>query len=199
MSTNSDSVQLDLPTVDWDNLDSAAVGGGSFPPPPQATDAEGKAIVYFGQVESDFPEDAFGQSQAGALKAKIDTITLVNNGPGIDGQKLRFTSISSKLYQDRKTGEPRNSSQMIRYFQSAGVTYLKPQTEAEYKAAVRATKGKLVAFTVDWECYDKQTKTSVVKGYDSFAGPAGAKDPVVQLPDGRKLIARAQVRNFVTP
>jgi hypothetical protein len=196
----SDAVQLDLDAqfgIDWDHYDT----GSKLTPPPQATDGAGAPITYFGQVAPEVAslpdEQLFSKTLEGNLKVTIPSITLINNGNGVDGITLKFVRMSGKRYTNKKTGLPTNASQLGNYIRSAQLASLKPNSEETFKAAVRASAGRMVAFQLDWSVYDKQAKKEVLKGYGNFAGPMGQKDPFVVTPDNRKLIARAEVARFI--
>lgn len=190
----SDSTQTDLqvPSIDWANYDT----GNKVSAPPQAKDAKGQYIVYYAQLPTEFPEDAFGQTQQGFLKVKIDPLTLVNNGQGIDGHKLRFQSLSAKQYTTRD-GKTLNASQLGNFLMAAK-TGAQPSDVDGYKAAVRQTAGATIPITLEWELYDKQAGAQVKDRYDDFEGPTGSKSPVFTTPDGRTLVARAKVKNYIT-
>lgn len=191
----SDPVQTDLavPDIDWNNYSS----GGTFKVPPQAKDASGNVIQYFVQAPPSFKEEDFGRTQAGFLKVKLDPLTFVNNGDGVDGYQIRFQTISAKQYSNRD-GKAINASQLGNYLMAAQ-TGLQPKTVDEYKSAINATAAKLLPVTIEWEVYDKTTQQTVRSKYDDFDGLPGSKSPVIKTDDGRTLVARAKVKNFVVP
>ncbi len=142
--------------VDWDALAS----GSSYVAPPPALDANGNPIVYFGVTE---PKET--DPDEGYLNYLFDPIKLTRSG-GYDGYTLRFTRASTRPFQ--KNGEPikGNPNKLANFLRATGLA-VKPQTNADYRAAVQATKGRPFPFTVDWEAYNKDTGEKI-KGYLSF-------------------------------
>lgn len=190
----ADPTQLNLGTsdfLDWDNYDS----GSAATKLPQAKDETGSSIVYYAQLPTEEGME-FGYTQNGDQKVTLDPVTIT--APIATGFQLRFQQASQKRFTDRKTGKTLNASQVGNLLRAAGVaSVFKPQTDGEYQQALKAAAGKIVPVVIDWECYDKTTKQTVVAGYDNFEGPSGGKNPVVTTQDGRKLVARARIKAFV--
>lgn len=196
----SDATQTNLstPEIDWDNYDT----GGKMQAPPQAKDQSGKYITYFAKLPDTIPEEAFGNTQQGYLKVNLPPLFLVNSGPGVDGYEIRYQSLSAKKYTvtDRSTGAEKtlNASQLGNFLIAAETASMRPTDVDGYKAAVKAAGGHTVPVTLEWECYDKQTKSQVRNKYDEFEGAVGSKAPVITTADGRTLVARAKIKNFLT-
>ena len=154
--------QMNLKEPDQLNWDGYASGSQWVAPPP-ALGPDGKPIVYFGQVPP-LGEKAFGVTDEGYRQYDIDPITLVRAGEGVNGYKIRFTRVTTKKFQ--KNGTPIDASSVGNYLRACGITN-KPQKNAEYDAAVKATQGKTPGFTVDWEARSKDTGEKI-KGYVNF-------------------------------
>lgn len=190
--------------IDWDNYNPGSV----FTVPPPALDPEGKAIIYTGQLPSVIGTE---QDNDGYRRYLLDPIKLVKNGNGVDGATIRFARASVKPYE--KNGKTQNASAVGNLLRSAGVT-AKPQTTAEYDAAVTASRGRIVSFTLDWEARDKNTGEQV-RGYANFPNDPerpGQKKAILHAgdeytaADGTKqtvkadvLFANARVRSFIAP
>jgi hypothetical protein len=181
----SDIAQVNLKEpaqVDWDSL-----GGSKWAPPPPAVGLDGKALVYYGvttPVEDKPDEDN--------LNFLLDPIKIVKSGSA-DGYQIRFVRASTKVLTDFKTKEPKkgNPNKLAQYLRAAGIQQ-KPQTNADYRACVKATTNKPFAFTIDWEAYNKDTQESV-KGYLNFP-----LDP--ERPGQRKAILKAgDIINLTDP
>lgn len=162
--------------VNWD-----IIGGSSYTPPPPAFGPDGKPITYYGVVESateDKPDE-------GNLNFLLDPVKLVKSG-SYDGYNLRFLRASTRVFTDPKTNEPKkgNPNKLAQVIRSSNIG-IKPNTNADYRAAVKAIVQKKLplAFTIDWEAYNKDNQESV-KGYYNF--PA---DP--ERPGQRKTILHA--------
>lgn len=143
--------------VDWD-----ALSGSKWQAPPPAFGPDGKAIVYYGTtvpVEDKPDEDN--------LNFLLDPIKLVKAG-AYDGYQIRFVRASTKVITDFNTKLPKkgNPNKLAQYLRAAGVQ-VKPQTNADYRAAVKTTANKPFAFTIDWEAYNKDNQESV-KGFFNF-------------------------------
>jgi len=141
--------------VDWDNY------GKTYQAPPPALGVDGNPIVYYGVVESPTTTDA----DEGYLNVLLDPIKLTRAG-SYDGYTIRFTRASVKPFQ--KNGEPikGNPNKLANFLRACGLQ-VKPQTNADYTAAVNAAKGKAFGFTIDWEAYNKDTGERV-KGFTNF-------------------------------
>lgn len=188
--------------IDWDNYNP----GGKYQAPPPAVGADGKNIVYTGQLPTTITQE---QDRDGYRQYVLDPIKLVKNGNGADGVTIRFTRASVKPFE--KDGKVQNASPAGNVLRSAGVA-AKPQKTAEYDAAMNAAKGRVVQFTIDWEARDKDTGETV-RGYMNFPedpdrpGQRKAilhagdeykdKEGVTQTVKAEVLFANARVRYFV--
>lgn len=189
---------LQEPTqVDWDKL-----GASKFTPPPPAKDANGKYITYFGQLPSDIKEEVMETDDGSFRQYLLDPIKVVKSGSA-DGLELRFTRVSLKPF---KNGN--NAAALL--LKAAGVAG-KPQKTSEYDSAVKAVRGKVVPFTLDWRAYNKDTGEQI-RGYDNFPNDdtrPGQKKVVLKEGDtytdedgntqtvkSEVLFANAQVRFF---
>lgn len=143
--------------LDWDSL----AKGSSYTPPPPALDASGKPIVYYGMTE--VGESA--PTKDGFLQVLLDPIKIVKSGPA-DGYTIRFTRVSTQPFQ--KNGQPMkgNPNSFANFLRACQVA-AKPQTNSDYLAAAKVTKGKTFPFTINWEAYNKETGESI-KGYQNF-------------------------------
>lgn len=178
----SDTAQMNLrepEQVDWDNYNS----GSKFAPPPPALDANGKPIVYYGVV-GEAKED---EPDRGFLSFLLDPIKIVRSGNGADGYSIRFTRASVRPFTKKDaSGEEvpvkGNPNKLANFLRAVGLQ-VKPQTNSDYRAAVKAASGRTFPFTIDWEAYNKDTGERV-KGYLSFP-----EDP--ERPGQRKAILKA--------
>ena len=164
----TDTAQLNLTEparTDWDNYNS----GSKYQAPPQAVGPDGQPIIYTGVIESIKEETTYpAKDEAGNLylTMNIETIRLTAPGQPYDGYLVRFTNASVKPFM--KGGEPMkgNPSKLGNALRSAGLK-LKPQTNAEWRAASQQLKGKRVSFSIDWRAKDK-TSGETVQGFLCF-------------------------------
>lgn len=152
--------------VDWDK-----VGGSSYTPPPPAQDQAGNNIVYFGQLPTTIVEETDDDNYR---TYQLDPIKLVKNGPGVDGYTIRFARVGLKPWKNGNNGT-------AILLKGAGVN-AKPQSTAEYDQAMKAVRGKVVPFTIDWEARNKETGETI-RGFNSFP-----EDPL--RPGQRKTILK---------
>jgi hypothetical protein len=157
--------------TDWVNYNS---GGSSYAPPPPALDQNGKAITYFGTAEA-----TETQPDQGYLNFLLDPVT-INRGE-YTGTTLRFTRASVKPFQKNGENIKGNPNKLANFLRATGLA-VKPQTNEDYRAAVKATKNRPFGFTIDWSGYNKDTGEKI-QGYLSFP-----EDP--QRPGTRKSILR---------
>lgn len=158
MSTDIAQTGLREPLqTDWENLGKSS----AYTPPPPASDASGKPIVYYGTAVITQAEP----TRDGYLQFLLDPIKLTRSGAA-DGYQIRFTRVSTAPFL--KGGEPMkgNPNKLAQFIKACGVT-AKPQSNAEYAAAVKAVAGKVFPFTISWEAYNKETGESI-KGYENF-------------------------------
>ncbi len=147
--------------VDWDSL-----GSSGYQAPPPAYDAAGQPIIYQGVV-ADFNE---GNPDDGYLNVVLDPIKLVRAGVH-EGKEVRFTYASARPFTKLGADGQRvpvkgNPNKLANYLRATGLS-ARPQTNAEYRAALKAAKGKAFQFVGDWEAYNKDTGERV-KGYMNF-------------------------------
>lgn len=143
--------------VDWDSLGK----GSTYTPPPPALDANGKAIVYYGIAEVQDSEP----TKDGYLQVLLDPIKITRSGAA-DGYQIRFTRVSTQPFTKNglpMKGNPNSFANFLRACQVAA----KPQTNSDYLAAAKVTKGKVFPFTIKWEAYNKETGETV-RGYENF-------------------------------
>lgn len=194
--------------IDWNNYPS----GSAYQAPPIPLGPDGKPIKYFGMVPQ-LNEAAFEADKEGNRQWVIDPLTITNSGQSVDGYKIRFTRINTRQFVSRKTGKSTGTSSVGNYLRSAGIT-AKPQKNNEYDAAVRATQGKKVTFTLDWEARNKDTGEQV-KGYENFPldpDRPGQRKAILKAGDTYKdasgaeqvvksevLFANARLKYFVDP
>ncbi len=158
--------------TDWDLLAS----GSSYVAPPPPLDANGAPIIYYGVTEASETDP-----DAGYLNFLLDPIKLVRAG-SYDGYILRFTRASTKPFMKNDQPIKGNPNKLANFLRATGLQ-ARPQTNADYRAAVAATKGRPFPFVGDWEAYNKDTRESI-KGYLSFP-----LDP--ERPGQRKTILKA--------
>lgn len=159
--------------TDWDN----AFKGSSYTPPPPAFNADGTRKVYYGVVKGatkQAPDEGF-------LNYLLDPIVVTKSG-SYDGYELRFTRASVRPFERNGVVMKGNPNKLGSYLRAAGLS-AKPQTNADYEAAVKAAVGRPFAFVGDWEAYNKDTGESI-KGYLNFP-----EDP--ERPGQRKSILKA--------
>ena len=194
MSDMSGTKLVEPNQVDWDK-----VGGSNYTPPPPAQDPTGKNIVYFGQLPTTITEET---DDDGYRQYGLDPIKLVKNGNGVDGYIIRFARVGLKPWKNGNNG----TAILIK---GAGVN-ARPQTTAEYDSAMKAVRGKVVPFTIDWEARNKETGETI-RGFENFpldpARPGQRKtilklgdtytlDGVEQTVKSEVLFANARVRFF---
>lgn len=163
--------------INWDDYHT----GSKYQPPPPALGPDGKPIQYFAQVKTKFEESKdFGVTDNGDRSYNLGPLTMVKNGGSVDGYQIKFAYVSTKQFE--KNGQPINANSVGNFLRSAGIQS-KPQSNAEYDQAVRATAGRVVPITLDWEARNKDTGEEV-KGFLAFP-----MDP--DRPGQRKTILKA--------
>ena len=201
-----ETAQMDLKDPqpsDWDQFHKESKGSKYQVPPPATKD--GREVVYYGQLPTQFPDEFLGdynEYRKYTLCSREAPIKLVRNGNGADGYLItRPPFVSLSPWKNGYNGA-------MGLLKSAG-SAAKPQTTAQYDAAVRQTAGKVASFTIDWQAYDKETADEV-KGYGNFPNdperPGQKKAILVAgdvLPNGEvvraaKLFARAEIKFFRT-
>lgn len=173
----NDNTQLNLrepEQTDWENYNS---GGSSYIAPPPAMDTNGNWVTYFGVVDTAQETDP----DDGYLNFLLDPIKLVRAGT-YDGYTLRFTRASVRPFLKNDAPIKGNPTKLGNFLRATGLQ-ARPQTNEDYRAAVRATKGRPFPFTVDWEAYNKDSGERV-KGFLAFP-----LDP--ERPGQRKSILKA--------
>lgn len=192
--------------MDWENYNP----GTKYTPPPQALGADGKPVVFYGQLPKEVVAEVNEKDQL--RQYLLDPITIVRSGTS-DGYTIRFTRASVKKFMNRKTQKPINASMVGNLLKSTGIQ-AKPQLTKEYDAAMKLAAGKVAAFTIDWFAKNKDTGEAIY-GYENF--PLDPERPgqrkavlkegdVYRDRDGNEqkvtsqvLFANAQVRYFVDP
>lgn len=139
--------------VSWD-----AIGASKYQEPPDPIGPDGKPITFYGTYSSVQME----QDDDGYRRYLLDPIKIVKSGGKADGYTIRFTRVGLKPWKNGQN----HTAVMIK---SAGVQ-AKPQSTAEYDAAVKAIANKPVAFNIDWEARNKDTGEAV-KGIAAFIDP----------------------------
>jgi len=192
--------------IKWDGYAS----GSTWMAPPPALGPDGKPIVYFGQVPQ-LKDENFGATDEGYRSYDIDPITLVRAGEGVNGYQIRFTRVNTKKFE--KNGKQVEASSVGNFLRACGIT-AKPQKNAEYDAAMKASQGKTPGFTLEWEARSKDTGEKI-KGYVNFPDDPerpGQKKAILKTGDVYKddtgalqtvkaevLFANARVRYFKDP
>ena len=170
--------QTNLREPEHVNHDNLAVGGKYTPPPCPVVN--GKPRVFKGTLPTKYADSTFGATDEGYRQYVIDPIVLVGNGNDADGQSVRFVRFSTKKFM--RNDQPIEMNGAIRFLRAASIL-AKPQTNAEYDAAVRQTAGRTVAFTADWSAYNKDTGEAI-DGWINFPD-----DP--ERPGQKKTILKA--------
>lgn len=153
--------------VDWTNFNPAS----KFVAPPVPIGPDGQPVVFTGTVPKEVKEE---EDKEGYLQFVLDPIITTQ------GYEIRFTRAGVKLFE--RNGKKQNANKIGTMIKSAGMP-AKPQTNDEYKAAVKAAAGRKIHFTADWNAYNKDTGESV-DGYLSFP-----EDP--ERPGQRKAVLKA--------
>lgn len=153
--------------ADWDNWGK----GSSYTPPPAAKDAAGQFIVYYATVggatekASEYAVDDEGNFYLNYL---LEPFT-ISDGPA-KGYALRFTEVNLKPFTKLVNGErvpvKGNFHSLGNYLRACGLT-AKPQTNEQYRAAIRASLNKRFPFVGDWEARNKDTGEKI-QGYLNF-------------------------------
>jgi len=154
--------------VDWDNYGK----GSAYIPPPPAVDASGKLIPYYAVVEkavekaSEYAVDDEGNF---FLNFALDPFKITEGEA--KGYTLKFVEVSTKPFTKSGPDNTRipikgNPNQLANYLRACGLT-AKPQTNDQYRAAVKASLNKRFAFVGDWEARNKDTG-EIIKGYINF-------------------------------
>lgn len=162
--------------LDWDT----AFKGSTYSAPPPAVGADGKPIVYYGQVI----EAKESNPDQGYLNYQVD-LKLTKAGQ-YDGTRVR-TWVSARPFMKRNAAgelEPikGNPNSLAKFLRSAGLQ-AKPQTNSEYAASVKAVNGKALPFTIDWVAKNKDTGENV-RGFANFPDD-------LERPGQKKSILRA--------
>jgi hypothetical protein len=165
--------------IDWSTY--KAPGESSYVRPPVPVDKEGKRLTFEGILPPVFTYEA---NPAGELVVSADPIVL----KGSD-YKIRFTKISGKQFV-RDNGA---KSSFLANFVKAVSKDARPQTWQDYMRLIDTFGRRPFKFTADWEAYDKETQTTVAKGYKNFPLDKKVNDgftrtPWVNVaPDGKVL------------
>ena len=159
---------------------------------------------YTLRVRESFPAEAFGRSAAGALTVQIDP-TIV--GPTNDGFQLRFTRVSTKVYQ---RGESK-VSQFSDFLKACGVQGRLSGDAQEAADKAEQTANLTFDAYLDWRLYAAGEGADggplVIDGMENFPkNDKGEAVPYIKsktkLDDsGEPQILRAnlQIKRFVTP
>lgn len=156
--------------IDYDNIKEQG-SGVSYAPPVEGIYV-GKAPIFKddGSYELSDTND-FGTTQAGFMKVRVDPIEIV--GPTGQGYKIRFQMpLSVKKYSNRE------GNSVIEFLRACNVAS-RPQTNDEYRAAIKQCSNRPFQFGLIWEAYDKDTQITT-KGMDNF--PVDPNDATKYLP-----------------
>lgn len=202
----NDIAQFNLaeaPQVDWEGY-----GKSGFQAPPDALDASGKPIVYYGILgKAELTDPDEGLDGQPLLNMLLDPIVEQTTG-----YTFRFTRASVRPYtvtgpDGQKVAKKGNPNKLADALRSTGLQS-KPQTNDQYVAAIKqvvATK-KPLRFTIDWEAYNKETGESI-KGFNAFPiDPAtGRRKAILKVgdfynvldPKGQPTGQQAQVKSEI--
>lgn len=164
-----------VPQVDWENYGKQTIA------PPDALDAGGKPIVYFGVAEAATEQEPVD----GYLSYLVDPIVLVGGATG-NGYQIRFTRVNARPYGSGSPAGPKkgNPNKLADFLRSTGLQ-AKPINEDQFRACVQQVVNlkRQFGFTIDWYAKDKQTG-EVVKGFNAFpVGPDGKRKWVLHAGD----------------
>jgi hypothetical protein len=153
--------------ADWDNWGK----GSAYQPPPPAKDDKGQYIVYYAIVEkatekpSEYAMDDQGNYY---LNYALDPFKIVDGEA--KGLQLKFVEVSTRPFTKLVNGErvpiKGNPNALGNYLRACGLT-AKPQTNDQYRAAVKASLNKRFGFVGDWEARNKDTG-EIIKGFINF-------------------------------
>jgi len=159
---------------------------------------------YTLRVRESFPAEAFGRSAAGALTVQIDP-TIV--GPTNDGFQLRFTRVSTKVYERGGV----KVSQFSDFLKACGQTgKLSGDAQQNANTAEQTANLTFDAY-LDWRLYaageGEGGSPLVIDGMENFPkNDKGEPIPYIQsktkLDDnGNPQVLRAnlQIKRFITP
>jgi hypothetical protein len=180
----ADVAQMDLVEPDQISFDKYEDGGPkNFGPPP-----EGRYFARVPLIPAGDDPEVFQKTQQNYLKIKIDPLEIIDGG-----YKVRFTTLSAKKYSNRE------GNQILDFIHACGLD-LRPQTNEDYKNAVRQCSGRTCQFGLVWEAYNKNDQTST-KGAKNFPVGEDGK-PQSWLPDpyedGKKIYANGRVAYWVS-
>lgn len=188
--------------VEWDT----AFSGSTYTPPPPAIGPDGQPIVYSGKIVAVKESPGKGLDE-GYLNYEID-IAL----PNLD-RPLKTWASTRTFAKRNEDGEfvplKGNPNALGKVLKSAGLQF-KPQTNSDYRAAMKSITGKMVPFTLDWVARSKDGSEQV-KGYEIFPDDPenpGRKKSILKAGDilanesivsSEVLFANARVKNFLNP
>lgn len=180
MSNDMSGMNLKEPEqMDWENFNPTS---SKFQAPPPSIGADGKPIVYQVQLPNDMGSPTRkGATQEGYRKFECGPLTVVKTGNGSDGYQIKYYTVSVTKFKDKKTGEPINVSSAGKLIRAAGIP-AKPQTNAEYEAAMAKTAGRVVPVTIEWVAKGKDTGEEII-GEQNF--------PIDPTTGRRKAILKA--------
>jgi len=184
--------------IDWNNHHA----GSSYQRPPEAQE-NGQDIVYKAVLPKDLASPARLKVTNEGLRAFEFGPVQLQLGAGRVAEIKYFTQ-SVKKFTNRTTGKVLEVNGVSKLLRAAGFAG-KPNTNAEYEAAVKAIAGRPISLIIDWRAYNKDTSEEV-RGYANFPDDPerpGKKMAVLKqgtlLPNGDTvkseiLFANAQVR-----
>lgn len=182
----------DVETLDLDEYPDT----GSFTMP-----TKGKYQV---QAPDTFPEEAFGETKAGAMSVEVSPTLVARYEDGVAKPvtplKLRFQRVSAKVFLRKGL----KASQLGDYLRACGVRG-KLASDEDRVNAVAQTANRLYDIILDWRAYNKNTGFSV-EGMENFEpdGKGGflpfVKDPNEKDGEGNpvRVPARLYIRNFLS-
>ncbi len=173
----TDTIKLNEPEqTNWD-----ASVGSKYQAPPPAKDVTGKYITYFAQLPQTVGgPDTFDVTTDNYRRYQLGPLTLVKSGP-YDGHTIRFYSTTLRPMIDKKTGKPKDINSTTLLLKAAAIN-ARPQKTAEYDAAIKLAKGRIIPVTLEWSAKNRDTGEEV-DGFDLFP-----MDP--DRPGQRKAILR---------
>jgi hypothetical protein len=176
--------------IDWANYKDP--GESSYTRPPVPVDKDNKRIVFEGVLPPGFTYKA----NNGILLVTVDPIQIKGMG-----YKIRFTTVSAKNFvRDNGT-----SSSFLANFVRAVDKTARPQTAQDYIRVVDGFARKTFKFTADWEAYDKESGTTICKGYANFPLDEKVNDgftrvPWIEVGEGngkRRVFANLKIANYI--
>lgn len=140
-----------------------------------------------------------GATREGYLQYELGNLILSAPGQPYDNQEIRYTRVNTKRWPNRE------ASSLADYLVAHG-DQTKPNTNAEYEAAVERVWATPAQVRVNWRGRCKSCGFEI-KGYDDFpTRDDGSKASIVDCPtckandnQERPIFANLEIKAFLTP